>query len=90
MKSIKVCEYSRSKSFYDDFILQDQASGELSQDQWSSGFYVKVGFAGVYISQTCVFLMRGYSCIMRNHELCVFDQSSISKKLNDHREKIEI
>ena len=38
MKSIKVCEYSRSRSFHDDLILQDQASGEHSQDQWSSGF----------------------------------------------------
>ena len=36
VKSIKVCEYSRS--FHDDLILQDQASGERSQDQWSSGF----------------------------------------------------
>ena len=25
---IKVCEYSRSRSFHDDLILQDQASGE--------------------------------------------------------------
>ena len=40
MKSIKVCEYSRSRSFHDDLILQDQASGERSQDQWSSGFFV--------------------------------------------------
>ena len=39
MNSIKVCEYSRSRSFYDDLILQDQASGERSQDQWSSGFF---------------------------------------------------
>ena len=39
MKSIKVCEYSRSRSFHDDLILQDQASGERSQDQWSSGSY---------------------------------------------------
>ena len=38
MKSIKVCEYSRSRSFHDDLILQDQASGERSQDQGSSGF----------------------------------------------------
>ena len=37
MKSIKVCEYSRSRSFHVDLILQDQASGERSQDQWSSG-----------------------------------------------------
>ena len=36
MKSIKVCEYSRSMSFHEDLILQDQASGEHSQDQWSS------------------------------------------------------
>ena len=40
MQSIKVCEYSRSRSFHDDLILHDQASGERSQDQWSSG----VGF----------------------------------------------
>ena len=54
MNSIKVCEYSRSRSFHDDLILQDsrsrsfhddlilqdQASGERSQDQWSSGLYV--------------------------------------------------
>ena len=38
MKSIKVCEYSWSRSFHYDLILQDQASGERSQDQWSSGF----------------------------------------------------
>ena len=37
MKSIKVCEYSRSRSFHDDLIPQDQVSGEPSQDQWSSG-----------------------------------------------------
>ena len=45
MKSIKVCEYSRSRSFHDDLILQDQASGERSQDQWSSGcsyFFIAV------------------------------------------------
>ena len=35
MKSIKVCEYSRSRSFHYDLLLQ--ASGERSQDQWSSG-----------------------------------------------------
>ena len=31
--------YSRSRSFHDDLILQDQASGERSQDHWSSGIY---------------------------------------------------
>ena len=41
MKSIKVCEYSRSRSFHYDLILQDQASGERSQDQWSSGYDLK-------------------------------------------------
>ena len=41
MKSIKVCEYSRSRSFDYDLILQDQASGERSQDQWSSGFSIE-------------------------------------------------
>ena len=39
MKSVKVCEYSRSRSFHDDLILKDQASGERSQDHWSSGFF---------------------------------------------------
>ena len=39
MNSIKVCEYSRSRSFHDDLILQDQASGEHSQDHWSSGWF---------------------------------------------------
>ena len=36
MKSIKVCEYSRSRSFHDDLILQDQASGERSQDPFAT------------------------------------------------------
>ena len=40
MKSIKVCEYSRSRSFHYDLILQDQVSGERSQDQWSSGCFL--------------------------------------------------
>ena len=44
MNSIKVCEYSRSRSFYDDLILQDQASGERSQDQWSSGYVCFINF----------------------------------------------
>ena len=42
MNSIKVCEYSRSRSFHDDLILQDQASGERSQDQWSSGLTLEL------------------------------------------------
>ena len=46
MNSIKVCEYSRSRSFHDDLILQDQASGERSQDQWSSGFQKKANARG--------------------------------------------
>ena len=46
MNSIKVCEYSWSRSFHDDLILQDQASGELSQDQWSSGSIIYVNKIG--------------------------------------------
>ena len=43
MNSIKVCEYSRSlRSFHDDLILQDQASGERSQDHWSSGVSMQI------------------------------------------------
>ena len=42
MNSIKVCEYSWSRSFHDDLILQDQASGERSQDQWSSGLFFQI------------------------------------------------
>ena len=34
-----MCEYSRSRSFYDDLILHDQATGERYQDQWSSVFF---------------------------------------------------
>ena len=44
MNSIKVCEYSRSRSFHDDLILQDQASGERSQDHWSSGGFREEDF----------------------------------------------
>ena len=47
MKSIKVCEYSRSRSFHYDLILQDQASGERSQDQWSSGLIAVITFRWV-------------------------------------------
>ena len=31
-------------SFHDDLILQDQASGERSQDQWSSGLLIVITF----------------------------------------------
>ena len=48
MNSIKVCEYSMSRSFHDDLILQDQASGERSQDQWSSGFISEGHTTGGY------------------------------------------
>ena len=53
MKSIKVCEYSRSRSFHYDLILQDQASGERSQDQWSSGFR-KDGFNRLSPGKICI------------------------------------
>ena len=42
-------EYSRSRSFHYDLILQDQASGERSQDQWSSGFHTQVNSAKLEI-----------------------------------------
>ena len=50
-----MCEYSRSRSFHDDLILQDQASGECSQDQWSSGIenFKTVAFFCLY-SSVCV------------------------------------
>ena len=52
MKSIKVCSYSRSRSFHDDLILQDQASGEHSQDQWSSFFFFffSGGDGGIFVN----------------------------------------
>ena len=52
MKSIKVCEYSRSRSFHDDLMLQDQASGERSQDHWSSVFLLHV-----FAIKHCVYLI---------------------------------
>ena len=57
MMSIKVCEYSRSRSFHYDLILQDQASGERSQDQWSSGWcYCLIGCvrAELHDATSCV------------------------------------
>ena len=48
MKSIKVCEYSRSRSFHDDLILQDQASGERSQHQWSCSLNYFTGIVTWY------------------------------------------
>ena len=59
MNSIKVCEYSRSRSFHDDLILQDQASGERSQDQWSSGYDSEtenVYTSRKYIQETAVII----------------------------------
>ena len=63
MNSIKVCEYSRSRSFHDDLILQDQASGERSQDQWSSGsLYIfgqeKKCYMYCYVSKCLLSLAR--------------------------------
>ena len=56
MNSIKVCEYSRSRSFHDDLILQDQASGERSQDHWSSGILSEtvVDLVSKYMRTGCV------------------------------------
>ena len=63
MKSIKVCEYSRSRSFHYDLILQDQASGERSQDQWSSGFLI--------ISHCIVCVLARLSQKQSNRRPCV-------------------
>ena len=57
MNSIKVCEYSWSRSFHDDLILQDQASGERSQDQWSSGIGIGLKLLA------CCFVHRGSNCV---------------------------
>ena len=57
MKSIKVCEYSRSRLFHYDLILQDQASGERSQDQWSSGLFLFLFGLNIFILHfklTCI------------------------------------
>ena len=52
MNSVKVCEYSWSRSFHDDLILQDQASGERCQDQWSFGFKLDGTFLKRYKAMT--------------------------------------
>ena len=53
----EVNEYSRSRSFHDDLILQDQASGERSQDQWSSGL--------MWLPNSCLMQIR--CIIQQNH-----------------------
>ena len=50
MKSIKLCEYSRSISFHDDLMFQDQVSDERFQDQWSSGFLNTMSYTCISIS----------------------------------------
>ena len=69
MNSIKVCEYSRSRSFHDDLILQDQASGERSQDQWSSGLslYRPVCVGPGRKPRRPVFLRRGSSVVIKDY-----------------------
>ena len=57
MNSIKVCEYSRSRSFHDDLILQDQASGERSQDHWSSGLFYAISIITVH---SCLFIFESH------------------------------
>ena len=67
MQSIKVCEYSRSRSFHDDLILQDQASGERSQDHWSSGSTIKeifpFGFHPYLHFRTFMYTVKHYNDI---------------------------
>ena len=61
MNSIMVCEYSRPRSFHDDLILQDQASGERSKDQWSSGVYFPSGK-----EKNSTWKMQASHCPVRN------------------------
>ena len=77
MKSIKVCEYSRSRSFHYDLILQDQASGERSQDQWSSGFL-----------QGTVFLKTQEKTKKLAKECCFFAQYLIKAVINCYKFEI--
>ena len=60
MKLIKVCEYSRSRSFHYDLILKDQASGERSQDQWSSGLILLIGPRRYFCGGSYCLLSRCY------------------------------
>ena len=67
MNAIKVCEYSRSRSFHDDLILQDQASGERSQDQWSSGLMIErslICFQFLHILSNVVSVVKRFSMKM--------------------------
>ena len=70
MKSIKVCEYSRSRSFHYDLILQDQASGERSQDQWSSGILnlISYDFLGLSPYLTGMWQLETSSRLFRNKD----------------------
>ena len=74
MNSIKVCEYSRSRSFHDDLILQDQASGERSQDQWSSGYFF-IHFLMKFLCANCI-APNGTLCSAASHMgLCCLPMS---------------
>ena len=95
MKSIKVCEYSRSRSFHDDLILQDQASGELSQDHWSSGsfFGAKNSKNTIFCGEIFIFYslkkslysawakFRNDWCVLvyKNHHLYIYLLSTIRR-----------
>ena len=71
MNSIKVCEYSRSRSFHDDLILQDQASGERSQDHWSSGLFIslqhkyQINIDGTVAAYRFPYLLAGNSLVLK-------------------------
>ena len=63
MKSIEMCEFSSSQSFHDDKMLQDQASCERSQDQWSS----------VCTFQQVILMDTSMSLLIRKHIFVVSD-----------------
>ena len=67
MNSIKVCEYSRSRSFHDDLILQNQASGERSEDQWSSGSHM-CSKSLYYLSEFIPYVFQILSLLIELHK----------------------
>ena len=73
MKSIKVCEYSRS--FHDDLILQDQASGERSQDQWSSGVACNINGVTYVTCENIKIVLIQINLKMQSSILCFIDKT---------------
>ena len=96
MKSIKVCEYSRSRSFHDDLMLLDQASGEHSQDQWSSGYSALQCYGHETENLQSLALQLGCKARGLNGELRLFDtendknRANVSHHHHHHHKKLSI